>query len=474
MEFRMGYRSQDRVRLIASAVPSIHLASLSAPVAAAAGGGGSDGRGSVRDSAPRKRELCTTLGDNGTACHEGTDSPTASDAGLIDPEQEVVSPLVPQPTSVHHCGSQCNLRPFHRSSAVQVQPRMVSVGCQTESPLPSPPAHSDDESSSVSMDHPGDMPWSPEEEMMSESSDEEPSKEPLQQTNFDLNAADKFIVCQSQLMSLFTICPACCGETQGYVEQQEGTYIKIKQVCATCGYERFWQNQPMLHRNMPACNLLLSGAIHFSGCMATQTIRMLKLFGLQCISASTFFRHQRLYTIPTIVQAWQNEQAGIIRELKEMGGGLILSGDCRSDSPAINKQGFDLQLVQSSEVPSSTWCKLEGLKRSIDFLKEQHMQVSALITDRNRQVAKWVREELCPGGTSHFFDIWHIGKSLGKASLPKVLQRWLGSSPYQGEAIIRIRCSPDGVSERGLLQEIAKDEAVGLYLARHSRFNTGN
>ncbi|KAK1891439.1 Proline-rich protein HUA1 [Dissostichus eleginoides] len=95
--------------------------------------------------------------------------------------------------------------------------------------------------------------------------------------------------------------------------------------------------------------------------MATQTIGMLKLFGLQCISASTFFRHQRLYTIPTMVQAWQNEQAGIIRELKEMWGGLILSGDCRSDSPGhcanygtysfiedrINKV-LDLQLVQVS------------------------------------------------------------------------------------------------------------------------------
>ncbi|XP_073668046.1 uncharacterized protein [Paramisgurnus dabryanus] len=43
------------------------------------------------------------------------------------------------------------------------------------------------------------------------------------------------------------------------------------------------------------------------------------------------------------------------------------------------------------------------------------MQVSALITDRNRQVAKWVREELCSKGTNHFFDIWHIGKSVGKA-----------------------------------------------------------
>jgi len=44
------------------------------------------------------------------------------------------------------------------------------------------------------------------------------------------SAADKFIVCQSQLMSLFTICPACSGETQGNVEKQEGTFVKIKQV----------------------------------------------------------------------------------------------------------------------------------------------------------------------------------------------------------------------------------------------------
>lgn len=181
------------------------------------------------------------------------------------------------------------------------------------------------------------------------------------------SAADKYIVCRSQLMSLFTICPACCEETQGKIEKQEGTFVKIKQVrgylwflveklnctttcifcfnyilcfygipftyisqvCAACGYQCFWQNQPMLHRNMPACNLLLSGAIHFSGCMTTQTIRMLKLFGLQSISVSTFFRHQRLYTIPTIVQAWQNEQAGVIKDLNEMRGGLILSGDCR-------------------------------------------------------------------------------------------------------------------------------------------------
>lgn len=111
-----------------------------------------------------------------------------------------------------------------------------------------------------------------------------------------------------------------------------GVIIKfVFQVCEECGYQRVWHNQDMLGRNMPVCNLLLSGAIHFSGCMVSQTIRMLQLFGLQCISVSTYFRHQRLYTIPTIINAWQHQQKEIISQLKAMDGGLILSGDCRYD-----------------------------------------------------------------------------------------------------------------------------------------------
>ncbi|XP_059910893.1 uncharacterized protein LOC132459978 [Gadus macrocephalus] len=203
------------------------------------------------------------------------------------------------------------------------------------------------------------------------------------------NCIDKFIVCQEELMGLFAICPACCERSDSSIVQQEGTFVKIKQVCASCGYHRFWQNQ--LHRNMPTCNLLLSGAIHFTGCLATQTLRMLTLFGLQCISASSFFRHQRHYTIPVIVQAWQNDQAKNFSDLRAMDGGL------------------------SSEVPNSSWCGLEGLKRSVGLLRGNNLHLATLITDRHRQVAKWVREELIPEGTQHYFDVWHIAKSLGKA-----------------------------------------------------------
>ncbi|XP_051978414.1 uncharacterized protein LOC127640069 isoform X3 [Xyrauchen texanus] len=292
----------------------------------------------------------------------------------------------------------------------------TSFGTQTSTPLASPEqTEEDDDNASVI----SDLSWVPEEPM---------HEEPPYTCDPHHNGIDKFIVCQEELMGLFVICPACCERSDSSIMQQEGTFLKIKQVCASCGYHRFWQNQPMLHRNMPTCNLLLSRAIHFTGCLATQTLRMLTLFGLQCISASSYFRHQRRYTIPVIVQAWQNDQAKNFSDLRAMDGGLVLAGDCRSDSPGhcakygsysliedrVNKV-VDVQLVQSSEVPNSSWCELEGLKRSVGLLRGKDLHLATLITDRHRQVAKWVREELSPEGTRHYFDVWHIAKSLGKA-----------------------------------------------------------
>ncbi|XP_026127036.1 uncharacterized protein LOC113108298 [Carassius auratus] len=211
---------------------------------------------------------------------------------------------------------------------------MVSVGTQTSfspqtsTPLASPEQTDDDDDDNASVV--SDLSWVPEEPMHEEDLFDE---EPPYACDPHHNGIDKFIVCQEELMGLFAICPACCERSDSSIVQQEGTFVKIKQVCASCGYHRFWQNQPMLHRNMPTCNLLLSGAIHFTGCLATQTLRMLTLFGLQCISASSFFRHQRRYTIPVIVQAWQNDQAKNFSDLRAMDGGLVLAGDCRSDSP---------------------------------------------------------------------------------------------------------------------------------------------
>ena len=51
----------------------------------------------------------------------------------------------------------------------------------------------------------------------------------------------------------------------------------------------------------------------------------------------------------------------------------------------------------------------EGLKRVLDFLQlKQRMQVEVLVTDRHKQINKWLREE--HPQITHYYDVWHVAK----------------------------------------------------------------
>ena len=59
--------------------------------------------------------------------------------------------------------------------------------------------------------------------------------------------------------------------------------------------------------------------------------------------------------------------------------------------------------------------ELEGAKRSFSFLESVGLSISVFISDRHRGIAKWIRE--CKPSTAHYFDIWHVAKSIGKTIL---------------------------------------------------------
>ena len=61
--------------------------------------------------------------------------------------------------------------------------------------------------------------------------------------------------------------------------------------------------------------------------------------------------------------------------------------------------------MQSNETNGSYGMELEGLKRCKKEL--EGYAIKALVTDRHRQIAKWIRENW---DVAHFFDCWHIVK----------------------------------------------------------------
>ena len=50
----------------------------------------------------------------------------------------------------------------------------------------------------------------------------------------------------------------------------------------------------------------------------------------------------------------------------------------------------------------------EGLLRAVHNLHQRKLKISLLVTDRHRQIAKWVRENLSEA--DYRYDIWHLAK----------------------------------------------------------------
>jgi len=59
-------------------------------------------------------------------------------------------------------------------------------------------------------------------------------------------------------------------------------------------------------------------------------------------------------------------------------------------------------------VTSSNAMEHYGLVRVLDFLVENSIEVGTLITDRHKQIARYLRET--HPNITHRYDVWHIAK----------------------------------------------------------------
>ena len=74
--------------------------------------------------------------------------------------------------------------------------------------------------------------------------------------------------------------------------------------------------------------------------------------------------------------------------------------------------------------------ELEGCKRCFKYLETAGVAIKVFISDRHKSIAKWIREQR--PNTSHFYDIWHVAKSITKNLLKiskeagcGIIQHWM-------------------------------------------------
>ena len=73
---------------------------------------------------------------------------------------------------------------------------------------------------------------------------------------------------------------------------------------------------------------------------------------------------------------------------------------------------LDYSLVQVSEVSSSVAMEKEGLRRCLDKLLSQGVEITSVATDRHTGVASLMKKEY--PFIDHQYDVWHLAKSVTK------------------------------------------------------------
>ncbi|VDI52698.1 Hypothetical predicted protein [Mytilus galloprovincialis] len=157
-----------------------------------------------------------------------------------------------------------------------------------------------------------------EEDEMSDSddpewvpSDEEEEIEGIIAINEQKNEAKerKFIVFETELQDLFRECAECRKTltSEEIVKKVTGTFIQVNIIC-DCGYTKSWKSQPMSN-TMPVGNLVLAGAILFSGSNPSKALNFMKHAGVQFFSLRTYNYMQTAYLVPTVNSVWSRKQS---------------------------------------------------------------------------------------------------------------------------------------------------------------------
>ncbi|XP_007896577.1 uncharacterized protein LOC103181728 [Callorhinchus milii] len=188
-------------------------------------------------------------------------------------------------------------------------------------------------------------------------------------------------------------------------------------------------------------NLQLAASVLISGNNYRKTALLFKFMRLGCISSSNFYKIQRLYGAPAVVQHWKTMQEKLFKKCD--GENVVLCGDGTNDTAGrsaqyctytfrhhTRKHILNVDVVDVSEVGGkSTNMEKLGFQRSLDYLRTK-LNVIEVTTDSNPQIATLMKKEKY-SGIFHSHDIWlggkHIQKKVIKAAQKKgndVLMMW--------------------------------------------------
>uniref|UniRef100_A0A8C3I818 Uncharacterized protein n=1 Tax=Chrysemys picta bellii TaxID=8478 RepID=A0A8C3I818_CHRPI len=230
--------------------------------------------------------------------------------------------------------------------------------------------------------------------------------------------------CLLQLAKKIVIpkCMFCAGEVDISV-QPVSSCVHLIWKCSAGHIAFEWSSQPLVKGQTHAGDLALSAAIILSGNNFGKISQMANFMKLTFVSASTFFRMQRHFIVPTIESFWCRMKQHILEELH--GKEVVIMGDGRMDGPGHSaqycvysfmdletKQILAIEIVDKRKTQlNSPFMEKEAFRRGLQKLLDEQLMVKEVVTDSHTQISALITKKFpC---VIHSYDIWGGAKNLG-------------------------------------------------------------
>lgn len=143
----------------------------------------------------------------------------------------------------------------------------------------------------------------------------------------------KFIIFYDMLLQIFSLfCFNCKAERPKVSMLQTGTMVTVRQQCVRCIKGYVWNSQPYMPQGKyPVGNMLLSFSVLMAGASISKVLLVLQHMGVCCYAGRTFFRHQKDFVVPVILNYWESYRADLVNKLKNVKD-AVWTGDGRFDS----------------------------------------------------------------------------------------------------------------------------------------------
>ena len=166
--------------------------------------------------------------------------------------------------------------------------------------------------------------------------------------------------------------PGCQQQTKGN-HSLCGTSVLLKWTCPLGHKGKFWLFWKA--SRVLVNNLQTPAAIFLSGCSFITVAKMPQFLGLSFPSKSTFFRVQRLYVIPTVLEWWKWQQEKIFDELK--GQEFVVAGDGQWSK---NLCYYLMDVTKSYVIELEVLDKRETSRKSVQMEKQALHRLRRLLT----------------------------------------------------------------------------------------------